>query len=150
MIQRRLQTSSSRNSPNRRATGRSRNELRQKKNSRLRLPKILSPAASCSHLLITRSLSLIIINGGATSKARTGGTRSGRKAISKARKIILCCRSLILTRKHMRNGRENVCQLKRSLNSPRAAGYPERHTFGAMNFVPVGNGWPTRGRESFQ
>src|SRR2546430_10298159 len=150
MIQRRLQTSSSRNSPNRRATGRSRNELRQKKNSRLRLPKILSPAASCSHLLITRSLSLIIINGGATSKARTGGTRRDRKATLKGRKNILWCKSLTRTRKHMRNGRANVYRVKRSSSLRHAVVYQEKRTFGAMNFVPVGNGWRTRGRESFQ
>src|SRR6266446_7880378 len=142
--------SSSTNLLRRPATSRLRNGLQQRKNFRRRRLKILSQARWCLRRPITKFHSPIIINGGATSKALTGVTRSDRKAISKGKRIILWCRSLTLTRKRTRNGPGNVCQLKQSLNLPRAAGYREKRTCGAMNFDLVENGWRTRGREDFR
>src|SRR5437867_2351251 len=141
---------SSRSLLKRLATLRLRNGHQRRKNFRLRRLKISWLAELSSRRPNTTFHSPITIGGGATSKELTGGTRSGRKAISKARKIIPCCRSLILTRKLTRNGRANVCRLKPSLNLLRAAGCQEKHTCGAMNFGPTGNGWPTPGRENFQ
>jgi len=141
---------SSRNLLKRLATLRLGNGHQPRKNFRLRRLKISWLAELCSRRPNTTFRSPITINGGATSRERTGVTRSGRKAISKARRIIRCCRSLILTRKRTRNGQVNDCQLKRSLNLPHAAGCPEKPTCGAMNFGPMENGWPTRGRENFR
>src|SRR5207247_10664761 len=141
---------SSRSLLKRLATLRLRNGHQPRKNFRLRRLKISWLAELCSRRPNTTFHSAITISGGATSKEPTGGTRLGRKAISKARKIIRCCRSLILTRKLTRNGRANVCQLKPSLNLPRAAGCPEKPTCGAMSFGPAENGWQTPGRENFR
>src|SRR5262249_34571945 len=125
----------SRNLLRRPGTSRLRNVLQQGKNFRQLRLKILWQARWYSRQPTTKVHSRIIINGGATSKALTGVIRSDRKATSKAKIIIPWCRSLILTRKRTRNGPGNVCQLRQSLNLPRAAGYPEKPTCGAMNFA---------------
>src|SRR3954452_8497054 len=139
-----------RRSSERRVTLQLLNARPQKKNSRLHPRRISWQVQSFSRRPITKFPSTIIINGGATSKARTGVIRSVRKATSKARKITQCCTSLTLTRKLTRNGRVNVCQPKRSSNLRHAVVCQERHTSGATNFVPTANGWPTRGREHSQ
>src|SRR4029077_12487256 len=116
----------------------------------LRLRRISWLGQSFLRRPITKCPSTITINGGATSKARTGVTRSVRKAILKAKKTIPRWRSRTLTRKLTQNGRVNVCRPKRSLNLLRAAVCQGRHTGGATNFVPTENGWPIRGKEHFQ
>src|SRR5260370_33594655 len=126
------------------------NALQQKKSSRLHPRRISWLAQSFSRQRITKLLSTITINGGATSKARTGVTRSVRKAILKARRTIPWWRLRTLMRKLTQNGRVNVCRPKGSLNLRRAAVCQEKHTCGATNFVPTENGWPIPGREHFQ
>src|SRR4029078_214724 len=99
---------------------------------------------------ITKCRLTIIINGGPTSKARTGVPRWGRKVILKAKRTIPSWKLRTLTRKLTRNGRVNAYRPKPSLNLLRAAVSQERHTYGATNFVPLENGWPTPGREHFR
>src|SRR4029453_14298005 len=95
---------------------------------------------------ITRSHSTIIFNGGPTSRARTGGTRSGPIATSREKKNIPSSKSRTRTLRHMPNGVGNGCRPKRNSNSPRAEVCLEKHTYGETNSSPTGNGWPIPGR----
>ena len=139
-----------RGSSKRRITSQLLNASPQKKNSRPHRRRISWQVQSFSRRPITKFRSTIIINGGATSKARTGVTRSVRKAILKAKRTIRWCTLRTLMLKLTQNGQANVCQPKRSLNLRRALASQERCTCGAMNSGPTANGWPTRGRENFR
>src|SRR6476661_1458060 len=139
-----------RSSSGQRNTSQLLNALQQKKSSRLHQRRISWLAQSFSRQPITKFPSTITINGGATLKARTGVTRSVRKAILKARRTIPWWRLRTLMRRLTQNGRVNVCRPKRSLNLLHAAVCQEKHTCGATNFASTENGWPTRGRENFQ
>src|SRR5437763_15141850 len=128
----------------------SRNEPRQKKNSRPLLRKISSRDQLFLRRPATKSRSTIIFNGGPTFRVPTGGIRSGLRATLTEKKSIPLSRSHTQTPKRTPNGQGSVCPPKRNSNLLRGAVCLEKHMSGEMNCGLTGNAWQTRGRENFR